>query len=84
MSKDRSKSAPHFGRVENAHDVGSLIRAHRKSQHLTLEKVSGLSHLGMRFISEVERGKETAELGKVLELLYKIGLDVIIQPRGWD
>jgi hypothetical protein len=36
----------------------------------------------MRFLSEFERGKETAEIGKVLKALRTLGLEVIIQPRG--
>jgi HTH-type transcriptional regulator/antitoxin HipB len=83
MNQEITGPVPHFGRVKTAVDMGRLIRAHRKSQHLTLEKVSGLSNLGMRFLSELERGKETAELGKALEALNKLGLEVIIQPRGY-
>jgi HTH-type transcriptional regulator/antitoxin HipB len=33
-------------------------------------------------LSEFERGKETAEIGKVLKALRTLGLEVIIQPRG--
>lgn len=69
-------------RIKNPRDLGALMRAFRKSQHLTLEKVSGLTHVSMRFLSELERGKETAELGKVLSTLNKLGLDVVIQPRS--
>ena len=35
----------------------------------------------MRFLSELERGKETAELGKSLQVLFNLGLEVIVQPR---
>jgi len=59
-----------------------LARAHRKHRHLTLETVSGLGNLSTRFLSEFERGKETAEIGKVLKALRTLGLEVIIQPRG--
>lgn len=68
--------------IKTASELGKTIKAFRKNQNLTLEKVSGLSNLGMRFLSELERGKETAELGKVLDVLNKLGLEVIIQPRG--
>ena len=42
----------------------------------------GLGNLSTRFLSEFERGKETAEIGKVLKALRTLGLEVIIQPRG--
>ena len=71
-----------YGAVQTADDIGRLARAHRKQRRLTLETVSGLGNLSTRFLSEFERGKETAEIGKVLKALRTLGLDVIIQPRG--
>jgi transcriptional regulator with XRE-family HTH domain len=76
-------STTEYGRIKTAGDLGKMMRAHRKSQHFTLEKISGLSHSSMRFLSEVERGKETAELGKVLDVLNKMGLEIYIWPRGY-
>ncbi|MES9990663.1 MAG: hypothetical protein ABW098_01840 [Candidatus Thiodiazotropha sp.] len=58
------------------------MRVHRKHRRLTLETVSGLGNLSTRFLSEFERGKETAEIGKVLKALRTMGLEVIIRPRG--
>lgn len=71
-----------YGVVRNAKELGRLTRAHRKSRAIPLETVSGLGNLGKRFLSEFERGKETAEIGKVLKALSTLGLEVIIQPRN--
>lgn len=71
-----------YGAVLTAEELGRLARAHRKHRHLTLETVSGLGNLSTRFLSEFERGKETAEIGKILKALRTLGLEVIIQPRG--
>ncbi|WP_058555208.1 helix-turn-helix domain-containing protein [Thiohalocapsa sp. ML1] len=71
-----------YGAVQTAEEIGRLARAHRRQRRLTLETVSGLGNLSTRFLSELERGKETAEIGKVLKALRTLGLDVIIQPRG--
>jgi len=71
------------GKVKTVKELGRLIRAYRKSRHLTLEKVSGIGNVSMRFLSELERGKETAEIGKALATLNLLGLDVIIQPRAY-
>lgn len=81
MSPKKSTDVP-YGSVKTPEDLGSIIRAYRKKHKLTLEKVSGLTNIGMRFISELERGKETAELGKALALLNNLGLEIIVQPRG--
>ena len=77
-----NKSPAHYGCVNSADALGQLVRAHRKSRHLTLETVSGLGNLSTRFLSEFERGKETAEIGKVLKALRTLGLEVIVQPRS--
>lgn len=71
-----------YGVVRSAAELGSLARTHRKQRKLTLETVSGLGNVSPRFLSEFERGKETAELGKVLKALSILGLEVVIQPRG--
>ena len=71
-----------YGKVQTAEELGRLARAHRKSRRLTLVTVSGLGNLSTRFLSEFERGKETAEIGKILKALRTLGLDVIVQPRG--
>ena len=78
MSNDQAQ----YGVIRTAEDLGKLVRAHRKERKLTLETISGLGNLSTRFLSEFERGKETAELGKVLQALRTLGLEVVIQPRG--
>ncbi len=70
-----------YGVIRTTRELGNLVRAHRKKHQLTLETISGLGNLSTRFLSEFERGKETAELGKVLKALRTLGLEVIIQPR---
>lgn len=72
-----------YGIIRTAGELGQLVRGHRKRRALTLETVSGLGNLSPRFLSEFERGKETAEIGKVLKALSTLGLEVIVQPRGW-
>jgi HTH-type transcriptional regulator / antitoxin HipB len=62
-------------------DIGGLLRRKRKAQKLTLQEVSQHCGLSVRFISEVERGKATAEIGKVLELLQVVGVDLFARPR---
>lgn len=84
MTQNTTTKNSSFGLINTVSELGRLIRAYRKKQNLTLETVSGISHLSMRFISELERGKETAALGKALELIDKLGLEIIVQPRGYQ
>lgn len=79
-----SKYKPQYGRTQTALDLGSLARAHRKARNLTLNTLSGLSNLSIRFLSEFERGKPTAEIGKVLKALKILGLEVVVRPVHSD
>ena len=76
------KQDPEYSIVRSVEELGRIARVHRKNRRLTLETVSGLGNLSPRFLSEFERGKETAEIGKILKALRTVGLEVVIQPRG--
>jgi transcriptional regulator with XRE-family HTH domain len=54
---------------------------HRKSRGWTLQKLSRFANVSMRFLSEFERGKETAEIGKAVHVLQLLGLEAFIVPR---
>lgn len=75
-------SAQNSIHVKNTFEIGTILRQKRKSQGLTLEQVAQHCGLSIRFISEVERGKPTAEFGKVLFLLSAIGIDLFVDTRG--
>ncbi len=79
-----SDKKPQYGVVVSTGDVGQLVRSHRKNKQLTLENTAGLANLSVRFLSEFERGKDTAEIGKVLKALRILGLEVSIRPRGYS
>src|SRR3546814_11098929 len=61
-------------------DVGALgltVRQARKAHGLTQAELAGLAGTGPRFLSELERGKPGAELGKVLDVLAVLGLRLL-------
>ena len=60
--------------ISSASELGQWARSERKAQRLTLQSFSDRARLGIRFLSEFERGKETAELGKALAALDALGL----------
>jgi len=78
MSRHTSANTP----LRTPAQLGAVLRTQRKAQGLTLEQLSGLSGLGMRFLSELERGKVTAELGKTLEVARLLGMDCFLVPRS--
>jgi HTH-type transcriptional regulator / antitoxin HipB len=54
--------------------IGEFIRKTRKAQKLSQEDLAAMSKTGRRVISELENGKETVELGKVLSILTNLGI----------
>jgi y4mF family transcriptional regulator len=68
--------------VDSVAAIGESIRRARKDQGLTQREFADIVGVGVRFLSELERGKSTAEVGLVLEVLAGAGLEVVIQPRG--
>jgi len=68
-------------RIVDAKKLGLLIRKKRLALGVKQADAAGLSGVGVRFLSELERGKETCELGKVLQVLSRLGLELWVGPR---
>lgn len=71
----------HNNPVTDIRTLGRTIRTHRKAKGLTLQQAAGLANVSVRFLSELERGKETAEVGKVVKTLRAMGLDLFVNAR---
>lgn len=63
---------------------GRLVRLHRRRQGLRQAELAALSDVGNRFLSDLENGKPTVELGRVLAVLNALGLQCEIRERGWS
>lgn len=68
--------------ISDSKRFGEALRTRRKELHYTQAFLSEFSGFSVSFISDLERGKETAELGKALYLAQLLGLDVELIPRG--
>lgn len=58
--------------------LGQIVRNTRKKQGLTQEQLAAASGVGIRFIRELEQGKESCHIGKSLQILAMLGLDIQI------
>ncbi len=67
--------------VTDIKSLGQLIRQVRKSQHLTQEQLAAGCGLGRRFVVELERGKPTLHIGKILQVLAALGLSLHVADR---
>jgi HTH-type transcriptional regulator / antitoxin HipB len=67
--------------VHSAEDLGLLVERTRKSRGYSQQAFADLAGVGRRFVSEVENGKPTAEIGKVLRVLTALGIDMELKVR---
>lgn len=81
---DDTNKAAAYGRIASTEQLGRVIRLKRKEIGLRQELAAGMTGVGTKFLSQLENGKETAELGKALQVLQKMGLELYVFPRSAD
>ena len=69
-------------KVFNASDFGKMLKLRRKELGYTQRYISDFTGFSISFISDLENGKSTAELGKSIYYANMLGLDVEISVRG--
>ena len=57
--------------------IGKYIKHERKKAGLTQEEFAIRSGLGLRFVRELEQGKETVRLDKVNQALRMFGMEAV-------
>ncbi|MFB9982622.1 helix-turn-helix transcriptional regulator [Mesorhizobium newzealandense] len=67
--------------IVSASDIGRLVRRAREARHLSQQSFADLAGVGRRFLSELENGKPTLELGKVLKVAQAAGISLLAQVR---
>jgi len=60
--------------------IGQLIRDTRKKLGVTQKDLALTSGTGLRFVIDLERGKETCEIGKALRVLQTLGIKLTLTP----
>ena len=72
-----------FNKLVSTKDIGLLIKTTRKAQGVTQEQLAGVANTGIRFISDLENGKPTIQVNKLLNILSALGLGMYIFSK-WD
>lgn len=62
-------------------EIGRIIKNTRKNLGVTQRSLALTSGTGLRFIIELEQGKPTCQLEKVLTVLRTLGLKLAIKTR---
>lgn len=62
--------------IKSPDQPGLLIRAVRKHQKIRMDDLAGTAGVGPVFVREVERGKETVQFGRVMQILAELGIEL--------
>lgn len=62
--------------IQDTVQLGAEIRAARRRLKVTQKDLAMTSGTGLRFVIDLERGKPTCQIGKILQVLQALGLRV--------
>ena len=65
--------------ITDSADLGAALRAARRARELRLEDVALAAGVGIRFVSELERGKPTARIGEALRVAEALGVSLTME-----
>jgi transcriptional regulator with XRE-family HTH domain len=82
MVDQKKNRPPAEARVFDAADIGRIIRLRRKELGYTQEYLASLSGFSPRLIGEIERGRKTVGIQKIVNLATGLGIDIIFSVRG--
>lgn len=68
----------------NSKVIGQLVRETRKNIEVTQRNLALTSGTGLRFIIELEQGKPTCQLEKVLTVLKTLGIKLCVEVKQND
>lgn len=73
----------HGNKLNTCGEIGNAIRELRKKQNVTQEQLAGLANTGVRFVVDLEKGKPTCQIGKLLSVISALGASISIEtPCG--
>ena len=70
--------------TKNPEQLGVAIRTRRKQLKVTQKDLAMTCGTGLRFIIDLEKGKPTCQIGKMLQVLQALGLKLQIVSPGVD
>ena len=65
--------------ITDTKKLGIYIKNTRKEQHLTQADLAIAANVGVRFLVDLENGKETAQIGKVINVCRALGITIDIK-----
>ena len=66
--------------IQTSRAFGAAVRSARKDHGLSQTDLATMAGVGRPWLSELERGKRTAEIGRALSVLNALDLAVVLVP----
>jgi transcriptional regulator with XRE-family HTH domain len=70
-------------RLYTAASIGPAIRHYREKAGLTQAELAELAGLNRSYLSDLEQGKETEQMRRILRLLKLVGVRATLQEADW-
>ena len=70
-----------MAKLNDSKNLGDFILATRKRQRLTQEDLALASGVGLRFLRELEKGKETCQINKIFLVLHSLGCSLYVEDK---
>jgi len=77
---NREPTSAWHGPLGSADELGETLRAARIRKGMSQQEVALAAGVGRRFVSELEGGKVTAEIGRVFAVCRVVGLAIVVVP----
>lgn len=65
--------------LHTVEDAGLAIRALRKQANIRIDDFALTARVSKQFMTDLENGKSTVQMGKVLALLQNLGVKVVLE-----
>ena len=65
--------------VSSVAGLGKIIRAVRKESGFTQRDAAALCNVSLPFLNALEQGKPTAQIGKVLAVCHRFGIEIRVR-----
>ncbi len=63
-------------KIISSENIGEAVRVRRKQLKVTQRELAMACGTGLRFISDLEKGKPTCHIGKALQVLQSLGIAI--------
>jgi y4mF family transcriptional regulator len=83
QSRNETTGADNEFRVYTAASFGAAIKHYRKKVGLTQAQLAELAGLNRTYLSDLEQGKETEQLRRLLRVLKQLGVRMTLQRADW-